>query len=92
MVDWVRYLINVLFFDITLLYYYINLRSSIIFCLSSGDLYVSLGIYLSCSFVTLSELFCCKGSETFVILSGILLPMKSPSLLLLFELLFWKEF
>ena len=49
---------NVLFFDIPLLYYYINLRSSKIFCLSSRDIYLCVCISLSCSFVTVSELFC----------------------------------
>ena len=39
---------------------------------------LSLGISLSCSFVTVSELFCCEFFETFVILSAILLPIKSP--------------
>ena len=78
MVDLVYCLTNLLFFDVPLLYYYINLRSSIIFCLSSGDIYLSLGISLSCSFVTVSELFCCKVFEIFVIRSGILLPIKLP--------------
>ena len=35
-------------------------RLSIIFCLSSGDIYLSLGISISFSFVTFSELFCCE--------------------------------
>ena len=61
-----------------LLYYYTNLRPSIIFCLSYGDICLSLGISLSCSFVTVSELFCGKGFETFVISSAILLPIKLP--------------
>ena len=47
----VYYLTNFSFFGITLLYYYANLRSSIIFYLSSGDLYLSLDISLSCSFI-----------------------------------------
>ena len=55
-------------------YYYINLRSPIIFCLSSGEIYLSLGI--SSSFV--SELFCSEVFEIPVILSAILFPMKSP--------------
>ena len=58
MVDLVYYLTNLLVFDGPLLYYYINLRSSIIFCLSSGDIYLSLGTSLSCSIVTVFELFC----------------------------------
>ena len=39
-------LTNLLFFDIPLLYYYINLRSSILGCLFSGDIFF-LGISLS---------------------------------------------
>ena len=66
-----------MFFDISLLYYYINLRSSITFCLSSGDTYLSLGISLSCSFVIVSELFCSKLLEAFVILLATLLQIKS---------------
>ena len=65
-------LTSLLFFDIPLLYYYINLRSSIIFFLSSGDIYLPLCTSLSFSFVIVSELF-----ETFVILLAILLPIKS---------------
>ena len=78
MVDLAYYLTNLLFVDIPLLYYYINLRSSRIFCLSSGDIYLSLDISLSCSFVIISELFCGELLETLVILSAILLPVKSP--------------
>ena len=37
---WLYYLTNVLFFDIQMLYYYINLRSSITLCLLSGDIYM----------------------------------------------------
>ena len=77
MVDLVHCLTNLLYLDIPLLYYYINLRSSILFCLSFGDIYLSLGISLSCSFVTISELFCCEVFEAFVILSAISLPIKS---------------
>ena len=59
-----------------LLYYYINLRSSISFCLFSGDIYLSLGISLSSPifsalFVTVSKLFCNKVLEIFMILSAI---------------------
>ena len=36
---------DLLLFGIPLLYYYVNLRSPIIFCLSSGDIYLSLGIF-----------------------------------------------
>ena len=45
---------------------------SIIICLTSGDIYlylgICLGISLSLSFVTVSELFYCEIFETFVIL------------------------
>ena len=78
MVDLLYYLTSLFFFDVTVLYYYINLRSSIIFWLSSGDIYLSFGISLSCSFVIVSELFCNERLGTFVILLAILLPIKSP--------------
>ena len=67
-----------LFFFYTPLLYYFNLSSSIISCLSSEEIYLSLGISLLYSFVTVSELFCGKFFETFVILLAILLPVKSP--------------
>ena len=69
MVDLVYCLTSLLFFDIPLLYLYINLNLSIIRCLSSGDIYLSFGISVSLS--TVSELFC---GDFFVIL----LPIKSP--------------
>ena len=83
MVDLMYYLTNLLFFDILLLYYYTNLRSSIIFCLVSGDIYLSFDISLSSaifsvSFITVPELFCGKVFEAFVILLAILLLIKSP--------------
>ena len=77
MVDWVNYLTNSLLFDIPWSYFYITLRTSIIFCIGSGNLF--LGISLSCSFVTVSQLFLGKILETFVILSAILLPVISPA-------------
>ena len=46
---------------------------SIISCLSSWDIYLSLGISLFSSFVTVSEFI-----KNFVILSSILLPIESP--------------
>ena len=49
MVDLVYCPTNLLFFDIPVLYYYINLNSYKICCLSSGDIYLSLGISLSLS-------------------------------------------
>ena len=53
-------------------------RIIIIFWFFSGDINLSLDISLSSSFVIVSELFCCEGFENFVILSLILLPIKSP--------------
>ena len=69
-----------LFIDIPL-FYYINLRSSIILWLCSEDiclsLYISLSIpVFSSSFAT--GLFCGEVLETFLILSAILLSIKSP--------------
>ena len=82
MVDLVYYLTNLLFFNIISIYYYINLRLSIIFCLSSGDIYLSLGISigisLSCSFATVFKLFCCQFIENPVTLLEMLLPISSP--------------
>ena len=67
MADLVYCLTNLLFLDVPLLSYYINLESSIFFCLSSGDIYLSLGITLSCSFVNVSELLYCEFFETHAI-------------------------
>ena len=83
---------NLLFFGISLLYYYINLKSLIILCISFGDIYLFLDIFFikSCiffvSFSAVSELFSGEVFETFAILllldlftrSAILLPIKSP--------------
>ena len=69
---------KLLFFDIPLLCYCINLRSLIMFCLSSGDIHLYLGISLSFSFVVVSELFSGELLETFVMLLVILLPIKPP--------------
>ena len=69
-----HHLSNLLFFGIPLLYYYINLNSSIICSFSCGDIYLSLGISILASFE-------CKSLDFFdvlVILSAILLPIKSP--------------
>ena len=69
MVDLMRsLLLNSLFFGIPLLYY-VSFNSSIIFCLSLGEIYLSFGI----SLLTSSSL--CGFA---VILSVILLPIKSP--------------
>ena len=45
-----RHLTNLLFFGIQLLYYYINLNSSMIFCLPCEDIYLSFGISLLTAF------------------------------------------
>ena len=57
-----------------MLYYYINLRSSIIFCLCIGDIYLSLSIFSS-SFI--SELFFGEVFDTLVTLSAISFPIIS---------------
>ena len=54
-------------------YYRINFRTLVIFCLCSGDVYLSLSI--SSSFV--SGLFSCEVFETLVTLSTISFPIKS---------------
>ena len=75
MVDLMHCLKNSLFFYIPLLYYYTSLNSSIICCLLSVDMY-----HLFCvSDSSLASLFCgyLDFLETFVILSAILLPIKS---------------
>ena len=58
--DWVYYQTICLFHDIPLLYYYINVSSSIIYCLSSRAIYISFGISINFSSVCgkVSELFC----------------------------------
>ena len=83
MVHLVYYLTDLLFFYIPLLYYHINLKPSIVFSRFSGDVCLSLGISLSSpiffsSFVTVSELFFGVVIETFVILSIVLVQIKSP--------------
>ena len=76
MADLMRHLSNLLLFDIALLYY-INLNSSIIFCLSFGGIYLSFGISLLTSFDCVSSF--CDFFESFAaILSAIFLPIKSP--------------
>ena len=66
-------------FDIPLLYCYTNLNSSIICYLSSGDMYLFLGVVLSTS--TSVSSFGNSFADFFemlVILSAIFLPIKSP--------------
>ena len=76
MVDLMHCLTNLLFFDIPLSYYY-KLNSSIISCHSSGDMYLFCGASIS-SFCNSIE---CNSDgdifETLVILTAILLGIKS---------------
>ena len=75
MVDLVYRLLNLLFFGIPLLYY-VRFNSSIIFCLSLGEIYLSFGISLLTSSGCISSLY--DFYEGFaIILSAILLPIKS---------------
>ena len=74
MVDSLYHIISLLFFDISLLYYYINLKSSsfdlrslIIFCLNSEGINLSVSI----SYLFFSELFFGEVFETLVILSAV---------------------
>ena len=70
------HLTNLLFLGIPLLYYYVNFNSSIIFCLSCGDIYLSYGISLVGTFEcgSLASFF-----EILVILFAIVLPTRSPA-------------
>ena len=70
-----HHLRNLVFFGIPSLYYYINLNSSIIFCLSCGDIYLSFGISLLAAFEcgSLADFF-----EILVILSAIKFSTRSP--------------
>ena len=74
-----HHLLNLLFFGIPLLYYYINLNSSIICCLSCEAIYLPFGISLLASFD--NNYFECNSLggyfETLVTLSTVLLPIKS---------------
>ena len=76
MANLMRHLSDLLCFGILLLYYYINLNSSIICCLSFGEIYLSFGISLLTSFDCISSLR--DFFDAIVILSAILLPTKSP--------------
>ena len=75
-------LITFWYFIIILLYYYINLKSLVIYnyyiyVYLFIDMCICLGVSFPFSFVNVSELFCGEFLETFVILSAILLPIKS---------------
>ena len=78
MVDLMHYLTDLLFFSIPLLYCYIILNSSIICCLSSGDMYLFYVASISSFCNSLGDFFECKSVEPFIILSEILLPIKPP--------------
>ena len=74
--------IDLSLFSIPLLYYFLKLRSTI-FAFFSGVIYLYLGISLSFSvfsalFVTVPKLFWNEVLVTFIMLSTILLPIKSP--------------
>ena len=78
MVDLVYYKFT--FFGILLLYYYINLRTSVIFSFFWRCLLLNISLSIpifSASFVTVSELFYGEFIETFVKLLAILSPIKS---------------
>ena len=75
MSDLVYFLKRLLFLDMSLLYYYVNLRSSIISSPFSGGIYLSLVISTSLSAV--SEIFCGEIFYNFVILLAIFLPVFS---------------
>ena len=69
--------------------YYANLNSAIICCLFSRDIYLSFGAStLASSFP--EQFFEFNFFEALVILSALLLLIKSPLLMLFFELLYWK--
>ena len=72
MVDLMCHLSNFLFFGVPLLYYYINLNSSIICCLSFEEINLSFCISLLTLFDCISSL--CDFFDALVILSAILLP------------------
>ena len=94
MLDLVYFLTNLFFiflYSIVILIIFILYSSSINFGLYSGDIYLSLDISLSCSFVILSELFRGEFSETFVVLWAILLPVKSPVASVVFLITLFKE-
>ena len=88
MVDFMYRLTSLLFFEILLCY--INVRSSAIFSLFFGDIYLSLGIFVLLS--TASKVFCGKFLKAFVILLTILLSIKSSVASAVFWFAFLKQF
>ena len=87
MVDLVECVTSLLFFDIPLLCYY--LRSSIMFLYYPEDIFLSPSIFVS--LLTVSDIFCGELHLIYVILSRILLPIKSPAVSAAFELLLLKQ-
>ena len=80
LVGWFGVLSNkfiIFWYPMIMQYCYANFLQSIIFCVSSLDIFPFLGIYLSCSFITVFKLFCCDALEIFLILSAILRPIGS---------------
>ena len=73
MVDLVCGSTDLLFFDIPLINYYINFNRQVFFL----EIFLLVFLYIL-FFSNVSELFCSKFLETFVILSATLLPIKSP--------------
>ena len=73
-----------LIFSIPLLYY-ASFNSSMIFCLSLGEIYLSFGILL----ITTSD---CDFFDALVILSAILLPIKSPVAFAVSLRIFYQQF
>ena len=70
---------KLIIFDIQLLYYYIKYQIVNNFLSFFRYLYLSLGISLSFSFVTISELFCCEFFLNLLnYINNSLIPIKSP--------------
>ena len=86
MVDLLDHLVNLLFFDIPLLYFIITLilAHQSFSPFYSGDIY----LYLNISSPFVSELFYGEVSEALVILTAILFPVKSPVASAVFESIF----
>ena len=79
------------FFFLIFHYYTITLILDHTFLTLSGDIYLSLGISLWCSFLTVSELFRCEVFCIFI--SAILLPIKPPvASAVLLNYSFWISF
>ena len=84
MVDFMHRLLNLLFFGIPLLYY-VSFNSLIIFCLLLGEIYLLFGI----SLLNSSD---CDFFYALVILSAILLPIKSPVAFAVSLSIFYQQF